>query len=57
VLLEKPVALDPAPRVRELARLADDRGLLCMPAMCMRFLAGWDWLRERILASGPMDAC
>jgi predicted dehydrogenase len=47
VLLEKPVALDPAP-VRELARLADAQGLLCMPAMCMRFWPGWDWLRDRV---------
>ena len=51
VLVEKPLSL----RSSEVRRLAEDarmaqaeRGLLCMPAMCMRFWPGWDWLRERV---------
>lgn len=52
VLVEKPVSLRSA-EVRRLAQAAnrarDDRGLLCMPAMCMRFWPGWDWLRERVV--------
>jgi predicted dehydrogenase len=47
VLVEKPVALRAADvrRVIDAAR-ATDR--LCMPAMCMRFWPGWDWLKQRI---------
>lgn len=45
VLIEKPVALEPAP-VRELARLARAKGVVAMPAMCMRFWPGWSWLAE-----------
>lgn len=47
VLVEKPVALDPADvrRINEAARAA---GRLCMPAMVMRFWPGWAWLRDRI---------
>lgn len=47
VLVEKPVSLDP----EEIARLesaAASAGRLCMPAMCMRFWPGWDWLYDRI---------
>ncbi|MCC6406313.1 MAG: Gfo/Idh/MocA family oxidoreductase [Planctomycetes bacterium] len=47
VLLEKPVALASS----DVARLADAARAartLCMPAMCMRFWPGWDWLRERV---------
>jgi predicted dehydrogenase len=47
VLLEKPVALASS----DVARLADaarSARTLCMPAMCMRFWPGWDWLRERV---------
>ncbi len=47
VLLEKPVALDPAD-VRRIAETAKHTGRLCMPAMVMRFWPGWSWLRERI---------
>ena len=47
VLVEKPVALDAA-LVRELARVAEQAGRLCMPAMCMRFWPGWDWLKDAI---------
>lgn len=49
VLVEKPVAL----HSREVARLADAAnraGLVCMPAMCMRFWPGWPWLREQVAA-------
>jgi len=52
VLVEKPVAL----ASREVARLADASrrlpGQICMPAMCMRFWPGWDWLAERIFGGG-----
>lgn len=47
VLVEKPVAL----HSREVKRLADtarQSGRICMPAMCMRFWPGWDWLHERV---------
>ena len=47
VLVEKPLAL----REHEVSRLAaaaraarDDRRLVCLPAMCMRFWPGWSWL-------------
>lgn len=46
VLVEKPVAVT-ADAVRPLADAAAHawlRGQLCMPAMCMRFWPGWDWL-------------
>jgi len=52
VLVEKPVSLRSG-EVRRLAgaanRARDERGLLCMPAMCMRFWPGWDWLRARVV--------
>jgi predicted dehydrogenase len=47
VLVEKPVALEAA-GVRELEEIAADCGRLCMPAMCMRFWPGWDWLKDRV---------
>lgn len=47
VLVEKPVSLE-ADRAEELRRVAIASGRLCMPAMCMRFWPGWDWLRDRI---------
>jgi predicted dehydrogenase len=49
VLVEKPVALRSV-EVARLARAARDSGLICMPAMCMRFWPGWPWLRERVAA-------
>jgi predicted dehydrogenase len=49
VLLEKPVALSSA-KVATLAAAARDSGLVCMPAMCMRFWPGWPWLRDRVRA-------
>jgi len=48
VLVEKPVAL----RSADVARLADaarTARTLCMPAHCMRFWPGWDWLHERVV--------
>lgn len=48
ILVEKPVATKSA-EVRRLADVARDAPTLCMPAMCMRFWPGWDWLRERIM--------
>ncbi len=48
VLIEKPVALTAA-EVRAVRDVAAERpGLVAMPAMCMRFWPGWDWLRDRI---------
>ncbi len=47
VLVEKPVALR-SPDVRRLADGADASGRLCMPAMCVRFWPGWDWLHDTI---------
>ncbi len=48
VLVEKPVAL----RSQEVQRLAAAvrPGLLCMPAMCMRFWPAWAWLLGHIRA-------
>lgn len=47
VLVEKPVALA-ADAVRPLADAARKASMLCMPAHCMRFWPGWDWLRDAI---------
>jgi predicted dehydrogenase len=47
VLLEKPVALR-SEDARTLARITAESGRICMPAMCMRFWPGWDWLKERV---------
>lgn len=49
VLVEKPVALRRS-EVERLAAAARHSGLVCLPAMCMRFWPGWPWLRERVLA-------
>ena len=49
VLVEKPVALH-SREVARLAQAANRAGLVCMPAMCMRFWPGWPWLRERVAA-------
>lgn len=48
VLVEKPLALK-ASRVEELAQAAAGSSRLCMPAMCMRFWPGWDWLQRAIV--------
>ncbi|MFN0132663.1 MAG: Gfo/Idh/MocA family protein [Phycisphaerales bacterium] len=47
VIVEKPVGLRSV-EVLRLAEAARRAGRVCMPAMCMRFWPGWDWLRERI---------
>lgn len=47
VLLEKPVALDPA-QIGRLSRAAERAQRLVMPAMCMRFWPGWSWLKSRV---------
>jgi predicted dehydrogenase len=47
VLLEKPVALR-SQEVRRLADAARTANTVCMPAMCMRFWPGWDWLKARV---------
>lgn len=47
VLVEKPVAIHSAD-IERLADAADAAGTLCMPAHCMRFWPGWDWLKQRI---------
>lgn len=47
VFVEKPVALT----VSEIVRLdaaAVEAGLVCLPAMCMRFWPGWPWLHNQI---------
>ncbi len=49
VLVEKPVALT-ADGMMPLARAANDSGVLCMPAHCIRFWPGWDWLRDRVVS-------
>ncbi len=47
VLVEKPVALTAAP-VRRLADVAAACGVVCMPAMCMRFWPAWSWLKDAV---------
>ena len=48
VLVEKPVATTAAP-VERLAAAAREASTLCMPAHCIRFWPGGDWLRDRIV--------
>lgn len=50
VLVEKPIARssDEIARLAQAAEEAARRGVLCMPAMCMRFWPAWAWLRGRI---------
>jgi predicted dehydrogenase len=47
VLVEKPIAVLAA-EVRRLADAARQASTLCMPAMCIRFWPGWDWLYARV---------
>jgi len=47
LIIEKPVALSSA-TVAELGRAADEAGVLCMPAMCMRFWPAWAWVKQAI---------
>lgn len=55
VLVEKPVAVTSVD-VRKVIDAARDSGRTCMPAMCMRFWPGWDWLKDRVTdrAFGPV---
>ena len=57
VLVEKPVALRSAD-VARLAAAARAARTLCMPAHCMRFWPGWDWLKERVAdgSLGPVQS-
>ena len=50
VLVEKPLARTrrEAERLLRSAEEAQAAGVLAMPAMCMRFWPGWDWLRAAI---------
>lgn len=50
VVVEKPVALR-SEDVAHLAQTARRLGRICMPAMCMRWWPGWDWLKGRIDAA------
>lgn len=52
VVVEKPVAITSG-EVEALAELARSAGLVCMPAMCMRFWPEWDWL-ARTIKDGTM---
>ena len=47
VLVEKPVALASAD-VRRLLEVARGAATRCMPAFCMRFWPGWDWLKRQV---------
>lgn len=51
VLVEKPIAVAPADveRLALAARAAAARGLVCMPAMCIRFWPGWSWVKDRVV--------
>lgn len=55
VLVEKPVALHVSD-VRDLEHAATRANRLCMPAMCMRFWPGWDFLHTHLLNKtfGPL---
>jgi predicted dehydrogenase len=48
VICEKPMARTPA-RCREIVEAAATARGVFMPAMCMRFWPGWDWLRPAIV--------
>ncbi|MCA9305274.1 MAG: Gfo/Idh/MocA family oxidoreductase [Phycisphaerales bacterium] len=47
VLIEKPVAISAA-EVERVRDVAVRSGVVCMPAMCMRFWPGWKWLKRRV---------
>ena len=47
VLVEKPVALDVA-SIRRLEALAEEHGVVAMPAHCMRFWPAWSWMHQQI---------
>ncbi|MDR2512328.1 MAG: Gfo/Idh/MocA family oxidoreductase [Puniceicoccales bacterium] len=48
VLVEKPLARTAA-AAREMADAACAAGVVLMPAHCMRFWRGWDWLKEVVV--------
>ena len=48
LLIEKPVDLDPLV-IDELAGIAQEEGVLAMPAHCMRFWPAWVWMKDRLL--------
>lgn len=58
VLVEKPVAVEAAAvhRLAEAAEKAAEDGLLCMPAMCIRYWPAYAWLADRVRdgALGPV---
>ncbi len=47
VLVEKPVSLD-VDSIERLGASARDRGVIAMPAHCMRFWPAWNWMHQRI---------
>lgn len=49
-IIEKPVALTLAEveRLLPVAQRAQNDGVLCMPAMCMRFWPAWAWIKNAI---------
>jgi len=49
-IVEKPVALTLAEveRLLPVAQRAQKHGILCMPAMCMRFWPAWAWIKQSI---------
>ena len=49
-IVEKPVALSLAEveRLLPIAQRAQEGGILCMPAMCMRFWPAWAWIKRSI---------
>ena len=53
-LVEKPLALTVAEVeiLAQSAAQAGEDGLVCMPAMCMRYWPGWDWLAEEVRTGG-----
>ncbi|MAD20767.1 MAG: hypothetical protein CMJ52_11580 [Planctomycetaceae bacterium] len=48
VLVEKPVSLD-LDAISKLDDAARERGVIAMPAHCMRFWPAWAWIHHRIL--------
>lgn len=49
-IVEKPVALSLAEveRLLPVAQRAQESGVLCMPAMCMRYWPAWAWMKNAI---------
>jgi predicted dehydrogenase len=47
VLIEKPVALS-VDEIDKIRAARDASGKICMPAMCMRYWPGWQWLKQKI---------